>query len=99
MHKVVDIFKLAEKFPRKHTLELLEVILAKASKTAVDMMFQYDVMRLLHGFINFSGKNAPNRTDLNREEAEIMKEVVISTSTMDIMESTTTTTPTYLEQL
>jgi hypothetical protein len=60
--KAVDLFKLVEKFPNKCTLQLFELVVMRASKDSIDMLFQYDVMRLLHSFINFTGKDRKIRS-------------------------------------
>jgi hypothetical protein len=46
-------------------------------------------MRLLHGFINFSGQHSPP-AKVDPSETEIVREAVVSSSTMDLMEQTTT---------
>jgi hypothetical protein len=59
------------------------MVIVRADNRTIDMLFQYDVMRLLHGFINFVGK-APHCSHLQNsfsyEEAEIIKEVVITSA-------------------
>lgn len=80
---IIDIFKLVEKFPNLCTLQLFEVVIARADEDSADLLFQYDVMRVLHGFINFTGKDQLMRCPMSSfscEESRIISEVVISSA-------------------
>lgn len=42
----------------------------RANKDSIDMLFQYDVMRLLHSFINFTGKDRKIRSPKSSSSIE-----------------------------
>jgi hypothetical protein len=65
------------------------------------MVFQYDIMRLLHNFINVAGKiepgNIPKRSS-SPEDREIINEAVISTN-IETVEHSLSQSTTYMDML
>lgn len=63
------------------------------------MLFQYDVMRLLHGFINYAGKTEVPKMHSTFEEVQIIKEVVISTTAIDLLHRRSPEKTSYFDML
>ena len=72
-HQIVSIFFLAQKFPNRLTLQLLEIIVIRANGESLEILFQYDVMRLLHSAIVYDdtrGKGVRLNRSCSSEESE-----------------------------
>jgi len=63
--QIISIFWLVEKYINKWTLHLLEIVIIRASSSSLDILFQYDVLKLLHTVIVYEDFKT-NETNLNR---------------------------------
>jgi hypothetical protein len=82
--RVVGLFRLVEKFPNIVTLQLLEVVVIRADVASVNEMFQYDVVKLLHGVINFATTEQRQLDD--SPEGKIVQEAVVNAETQERLE-------------
>lgn len=69
-HQSMELYKMAEKYPNQVILRLLLVVVMKAKTKTLDEMFQFDIMRMLHGAITggIDPKHAQNMLGPGSEE-------------------------------
>lgn len=59
VYKIIELFKLVERFPCLETIELLQSVSHKITVDAIHELFQYDIVGLLHKLILCPEKIVP----------------------------------------
>ena len=69
----LQLYKIAEKFPNRVMLQLLQIVIFKAEEKTLDELFQFDIMRLLHGAISPISSSQKNNKYSDDEKDNLMK--------------------------